>query len=469
MACAEALMQSASVVVNSLRQGTATLVVVSAMEGMTEWLQRQIASTVTFGYKGGDVFLRNSSLHHSLIEEVVEPGRKLDLHQRVDDYITEATGYVEAMAKLGSLSPRHYDWICARLGEGLMAPIFTAHLQGCGVDAKYYDAAEVIVTDGVFGNANPSITATRERIKFDFMRDLTGGKVLVMGGYYGAGNNKHETTFSRGGSDLTATTMGHASSPFFNDISVYLYKADVAGVMSADPKVVVSPHIVPHMLYDEAGALTALGGKVIHPKAIHHAVRAGSAKRPPITIYVKSTLDPNSSGTVIDNQERPDDDPVKAISIIKNAVSLEVRGWGMNQPGIMSKITAAIAGRGLDIDFINQPHSKLALNLAFQFAGKEADLERLVKEILGHEIKANDIDMVKARRVGVVGVIGRGLSDPLVLGKVIAGMNGDFPELKKSNAYQFASGAFEASILVDLPEDRLNQLAQSIHDSVFGN
>lgn len=487
MANAEAMCQSASVVSGSRQLGKAILVVISAMSGVTEQLRNAVNTAIRKGVddelpgsvRGIDrhldgsevaypeIFRANAIRHHEIIETVVEPKQAGPLHQMVDDRSVKAVSYVEAMSKLKFLSPNHFDWICGKLGEGFSAPIIAAHMQGSGIDAVYYDASQIVVTDGIFGNASPLVNGIRDKIKDSLLRDLNKDRVAVMGGYYGADKNGNVTTFSRGGSDLSATAMGHALTTGFNPISVCLYKADVAGVMSADPRMITNPHVVPHMLYEEAAALTAMGGKVIHPKAIHHAVRSGSSKRLPFPIYVKSTLDPNSPGTMIDNQERPDDYPIKAVSVIKNAVRLEVRGWGMDRPGIMRKITGALAGRGLDIDFIGQPHSKLTLDLAFQFDGKEGDLEKSIREELGEELKRNDVDSIRASRVGVIGVIGNGLSDPLILRRVIEGMNGDFSELKQPNAYKLTTGAFEASILVDLSEERLKQLAQSVHNAIF--
>ncbi len=368
---------------------------------------------------------------------------------------------------LKALSPLHAGWISAKLGEGLIAPIATAHLQRAGVDARYHDADSVLVTDGHYGNANPLIKSTRENIMVTLVPDLNQERVVVMGGYYGADRDGRLTTFSRGGSDLSATTMGHVLTPFFNPVSVTLYKADVAGVLSADPKVVENPHIIPHLLYEEAAALTAIGGKVIHPKAVHQAVRSGSSKRPPFLIYVKSTLDPDSPGTVIDNLGREEDDPIKAVSLIKDAVRLTVTGWGMDRPGIMKGITEVLAQRGIDIDLISQPYSKLALDLIFQFTDKETQLEEAIRGILSGGIKNSDIDAVNITRVGVIGVIGKGISHPSILSRVIEGMNGSFPELEKPNSYKLTTGEYEASILANLPEGRLKDLARSIHHSVF--
>lgn len=488
------MQQSGRVVAGNREPGKALLVITSARSGVTSALQGTIRVAVKRGvteesfsgmtyaeqirYRERDdepdiphywIVLRNNAEQcHEYIDKNVDPKEAESLHRIVDDRTIEALGDIATMSRTKTLVPAVRDRHCALLGEYIASLTFAAHLRCSGIDAVYYEAAQIMVTDSNFGNAKPSIAGTKERSRESgLISDLMGGKVVVLGGYYGSDKDGRITTFSRGGSDFSATAMGRVLTPLFDPIKVCLYKAAVAGVMSADPRIVANPHIVPHMLYEEAAALTALGGGVIHPKAVHQAVRSGSAKRPPFPIYIKSTINPESPGTVIDNKEDPKYEPVKAISLIRNAVSLEVRGWGMDRPGIMRKITGVLAEKGVDIDFITQPHSKLALSLAFQYAGEEIDLEKAIREGLADEIKGNDVDMVKAMRVGVIGVIGKGLSDPRILGKVIAGMNGDFPELRSPNAYKLTTGEFEASILVDLPEERLEKLVQSIHDSVF--
>lgn len=489
MADAAALMQSASVVAKNLEPGKAILVVNSAMNEVTSQVQRTMRAAVRRGITEeefrrrtidegelGDksreanyweVFRAIEERRHKLIDGVVESKEAGRLHQMVQDRVLEAKNYLHSMVNLKFLHPGYFDWISAYMGEGSDAPIFHAHLQAAGIDAVYYDASNIIVTDGEFGNANPLIGSIRDKIKANLFSDLNKGRVVVMDGYYGADRDGNITTFSRGGSDLTATVMGHALVPFFDSIGVYLYKADVAGVMSADPKIVQNPHIIPHMLYEEAAALTAMGGKVIHPRAVNHAVRSGRSGRTPFPILVKSTIEPDLPGTLIDNRELPGDNPIKAISLIKNAVRLTVEGWGMDKPGIMNNITRALAQRGIDIDFISQPHSKLALDLAFQFEGKEDELKEAIREVLSEGIKVNDIDTVGVKRVGVIGVIGKGLSDPLTLRRIIDGMDGEFSELKKPNAYKLTTGEYEASIIVNLPEERSQALVRSIHDCVF--
>lgn len=498
MADAAALMQSASVVAKNLEPGKAILVVNSAMSEVTSQVQRTMRAAVRRGITEeefrrrtidegelGDksreanyweVFRAIEERRHKLIDGVIESKEAGRLHQMVKDRALEAKNYLHSMVNLKFLHPGYFDWISAYMGEGSDAPIFHAHLQATGIDAVYYDASNIIVTDGEFGNANPFIGGTRERIKDSLIRDLMKGRVVVMDGYYGADRDGNITTFSRGGSDLSATAMGHALTPMFDAVSVSLYKADnnLAGVMSADPKIVRGTHVVDHMHYLEAGALTAMGGKVIHPKAVHQAVWSGSSRRQPFPIFVKSTNNPELPGTRIDNQIRADDAPVKAISVMRNAIRAGINGWGMDTSGIAAKFFGVFARRGIDIDSIVQSHSKLALDIAYQYGGEKENIEKEceeireeIKKVLESEINARDVDdsiIVKSGQV--IGIVGQRCLAPRSLGKVINGMS-DFSELQEPDTYQMMHGKRDISILVDFPEDRLNQLAQSIHDAVF--
>lgn len=475
MADAAAVKQSASVVLNRSMEEGATLVVVSAMSGVTTHLQRAI--DMGLGLREGNyrkTFEIIGNRYDELIDQLVETRQSGPLHQLVEEQLGISSKRIDSMRDLESRSARWCDWILS-VGERLMAPIFAAHLQASGLDVKYYDASGIITTDGNYGNANPNLKKTRGNVYQKMLEDLRAGKIGVMGGYYGGGVDGNITVFSRGGSDLSATFMGStlgtfigkSVGPFFDPIEVHLYKADVAGVLSANPRIVNEAHLVPHMRFEEAAALAAIGGNIIHPKAVHQAVGSEVSKLRPFPIHIRSTLDPESAGTIIDYRDDPNDNPIKAVSVINSAVRLTVSGWGMDRPGIMKGITGVLSEMGVDIDMIGQPYSKLSLDLAFQHDGNEQELEETVKRALNREITQGDIDIVETSRVGIVGVIGKGLSDPYNLRRVIDGMNGDFPELRESDANQLIPGKFEVSIRVDLPQERLYDLVRSIHHSVF--
>ena len=82
-------------------------------------------------------------------------------------------------------------------------------------------------------------------------------------------------TLGRGGSDLTATLLARGLSAR----AVFLWK-DVPGMLTADPRIVPQPRVVPQLTFAEASELAYFGAKVLHPSTILPAV----AKNIPVRI-----------------------------------------------------------------------------------------------------------------------------------------------------------------------------------------
>ncbi|NCW44035.1 MAG: hypothetical protein EBV77_00800, partial [Gemmatimonadaceae bacterium] len=110
------------------------------------------------------------------------------------------------VASLRELTARTRDFLLAR-GEQLSAQLVVAGLKARGGKAQYVEAAELIHTDGAFGNAFPDLVATDKRVR-DRLGPLVRRKVLpVVPGFVGGGPDGALVTLGRGGSDLTATVL----------------------------------------------------------------------------------------------------------------------------------------------------------------------------------------------------------------------------------------------------------------------
>ena len=75
------------------------------------------------------------------------------------------------------------------------------------------------------------------------------------------------TTLGRGGSDYSAAIVGAALDA--REIQIW---TDVDGMLTADPRVVANPRVVPHLSFGEASELAYFGAKVLHPSTILPAV-----------------------------------------------------------------------------------------------------------------------------------------------------------------------------------------------------
>ena len=65
----------------------------------------------------------------------------------------------------------------------------------------------------------------------------------MVGGFVGATSQGVTTTLGRGGSDYSAAIIGAALDS--REIQIW---TDVDGMLTADPRVVASPHVVPYLV-----------------------------------------------------------------------------------------------------------------------------------------------------------------------------------------------------------------------------
>lgn len=164
----------------------------------------------------------------------------------------------------GDVALRELDLLVS-CGEIISAVLMVQQLRIRGIPAMALSGGQAgIITDTNFGEANIlSVDATHVK------RHLDEGKVVVVAGFQGRADSGDITTLGRGGSDTTATALGAALDAAYVEIFT-----DVEGIMTADPRVVLSARTIPLATYDEVTQLAWEGAKVIHPRAVEIAHRA---------------------------------------------------------------------------------------------------------------------------------------------------------------------------------------------------
>ena len=96
------------------------------------------------------------------------------------------------------------------------------------------------------------------------------------------------TTHGRGGSDFSAAIVGACLGA--GEIQIW---TDVDGMLTADPRVIKQPRLVPRLSFLEAAELAYFGAKVLHPSTIAPAVRVG------IPVHIYNSRRPEGTGTLI--------------------------------------------------------------------------------------------------------------------------------------------------------------------------
>lgn len=265
------------------------VVVVSALSGTTNLLL-EIARSAAAGELLGALQQVESIRERHLreVEALLGGGAEADeVQSDLSVLCDELAGLVHALSVLRYLTPRSEDAIVA-YGEQMSSRLVAAAFRARGIPAELVDAREVIVTDDSFTRAAPRMDVLERSVRGRVGRVVEAGGVPVLGGFIGATEDGVTTTLGRGGSDYSAALVGAALGA--EAIEIW---TDVAGMLTADPRVVPEAGLLERVRFDEASELAAFGARVLHPATLKPAVDRG------IPVCIFNTFDPEGSGTWI--------------------------------------------------------------------------------------------------------------------------------------------------------------------------
>src|SRR5437660_1639867 len=147
------------------RQQRPTLVVVSAMSKITDLLIDSMRHAEGGDRDGLDSNLRILEKRHvEACRELLPETRQPAALAAVDEMVSAFRRITGGMLMLNDRPARSVDEALA-IGERLSAMLVAAFLESEGVRAVAVNAAGVIVTDAVYGNASPVMEATREKAR----------------------------------------------------------------------------------------------------------------------------------------------------------------------------------------------------------------------------------------------------------------------------------------------------------------
>lgn len=186
-----------------------------------------------------------------------------------------------------------YDQIVS-LGEIISTKILSAYVRTNGKKCEWQDARTLISTDRKFREATVNWELTETHFQQRFVPKFEENDILITQGFIGS-NDKSTTTLGREGSDFTAGIIAYCC----NAESVTIWK-DVPGMLNADPKWFDNTVKLDQISFREAIELSYYGASVIHPKTVKPLQNKN------IPLYVKSFVDPNTEGTVIQESTTKD-------------------------------------------------------------------------------------------------------------------------------------------------------------------
>jgi aspartate kinase len=207
------------------------VVVVSAMSKVTDLLLDSLRKAEAGDQADLDANLEKLSARHRECCCGLLPKEKQDAAiAGLERLIAEFARIAKGVMMLGERPPRSVDEAVS-VGERLSAYLMALHMESEGLPAVAVNAADVIATDAVFGNATPLMEQTRTRAAAVLRPLLDRSAVPVVTGFNGSTLDHRPTTLGRGGSDFSASILAAAL-----DASELWIWTDVDGIMSGDPR-----------------------------------------------------------------------------------------------------------------------------------------------------------------------------------------------------------------------------------------
>ena len=231
---------------------------------------------------------------------------------------------------------------------------------------------------------------------------------MLVAGFQGVAQDSLDvTTLGRGGSDTTAVALAAAL-----EADVCEIYTDVAGVFSADPRIVEDARKLPVLSFEEMLEMSAAGAGVLQLRSVEYARNYG------IPIHCRSSFDGAPGTFVVDEEQTMERPLVTAVTHSTDEARVTLTGLP-DRPGVAARVFGALAEANVNVDMIiqNEPiaddhHADMSFTVPKTDLQAARDALESVKEELSFgEIQTDD-------SMGKVSLVGAGMkSHPGVAAK----------------------------------------------------
>ncbi|CAI9111606.1 OLC1v1011867C5 [Oldenlandia corymbosa var. corymbosa] len=380
------------------------IIVLSAMGKTTNNLLLAGEKAVTCGASNVDGlkeldFIKN--LHLRTVNELGVDSAIISRH------LDELEQLLKGIAMMKELTPRTRDYLVS-FGECMSTRIFAAYLNKIAVKARQYDAFDIgFITTDDFTNADileATYPAVAKRLHDDWLNDPA---IPIVTGFLGKGwRTCAVTTLGRGGSDLTATTLGKALG--LREIQVW---KDVDGVLTCDPNIYPGAEPVPFLTFDEAAELAYFGAQVLHPQSMRPAREAN------IPVRVKNSYNPMAPGTLITKDRDMSRAVLTSIVVKRNVTMLDIVSTRMlGQFGFLAKVFSIFEDLGISVDVVATSEVSISLTLDPSKLWSRELIQQELDHVVEELEKIAVVNLLQHR--SIISLIGNVQRSSLILEKV---------------------------------------------------
>nr|XP_045085232.1 aspartokinase 1, chloroplastic isoform X2 [Aegilops tauschii subsp. strangulata] len=371
----------------------------------------------------------------------------------VSGFLDELEQLLKGVAMMKELTLRTRDYLVS-FGECMSTRIFSAYLNKLGKKARQYDAFDLgFITTDDFTNADileATYPAVAKRLHGDWIDDPA---IPIVTGFLGKGwKSCAVTTLGRGGSDLTATTIGKALG--LREIQVW---KDVDGVLTCDPNIYANAVPVPYLTFDEAAELAYFGAQVLHPQSMRPAREGG------IPVRVKNSYNRHAPGTVITKTRDMRKSILTSIVLKSNITMLDIVSTRMlGQYGFLAKVFSIFEDLGISVDSVATSEVSISLTLDPSKLWSRELIQQELDHVVEELEKIAVVHLLQHR--SIISLIGNVQRSSLILEKA-------FNVLRRNgvNVQMISQGASKVNISLVVNDSEAKQCVQALHSAFFEN
>lgn len=326
-----------------------------------------------------DRIIANKEAGHDMVIILSAMGKSTDV---LIDMAKEITPYP---------SEREMDMLLTT-GEQVSIALLSMALHQKGYDAISLTGWQAgITTESIHGRARiKEIDPTRIRAELD------RGRVVIVAGFQGISDTGEITTLGRGGSDTSAVAL--AASLQADKCEIF---TDVAGVYTADPRVVPAASKLDRISYDEMLELANLGAGVLHPRSVE------AAKKYKVKLVVRSSFTAEE-GTYV--EEVPDMETGRVVSGVAHddeVAKITVVGMAA-KVGTLSRLFNTLADHRVNVDIIIQSsYDSDVTNISFTLAA--GDLKHALDTLAKNQAELGFEKVDYEEGLSKVSIVGSGM------------------------------------------------------------
>ena len=387
------------------------------------------------------------TLHYKVIDDLILKNKKEVLIE-VSSLFERLTSIYEGIFLLQELSNKTLAKVSS-FGERLSSYII-ANATSENLNAIHKESRDLILTNNDYLNAQVNFKITNQNIASFFKENKA--QITVLGGFISSNLENETTTLGRGGSDFTAAI--YAAALGANELQIW---TDVAGMFTANPRVVKQAYAISEISYEEAMELSHFGAKVLYPPTIQPALRKQ------IPIRIKNTFEPENTGTLITKKPKNGNE-VKGISHIEDISLITLEGGGMiGIPGFSKRLFETLSLAKINVVFITQASSEHSICVGvYENDAKKA--QELLDETFSIEINRKKIKpIIVENDLAIIAVVGESM-------KNFQGLSGQmFSALGKNNVNvrAIAQGSSEKNISAVINKYDAKKALNTLHEQFF--